>query len=454
MALTDEGPAAHHMTTRVAGLRRYRRLGFLTVVLVLLGVVTLVMSGLYPVRLVRTDVRCGRTASGDVSGQLQCLVSDYVGQDPSVRNIELAVAKGDGSYSWTGSAGVAHVDGAPMAADTPVYLASVTKIYIATLVMVLSRDKLLSLDDPAARYLPAAVAGGIDVYGGHDYSGEVTVRQLVSMTSGIADYYEEKGPDGKTGYDLFLADPARTWTPGELISRARSDLKPHFAPGKGLYYSDTNYQLLGMIIEHVTRTSLATALQNYLFRPLGLRHTWLTGSPEPAVLAAPAHVFDHQRDITAVRAKDYWADGGLVATPADMIAFLRALNDGEIISPASLRTMQTWHDRDGSPVLPFPFVQYGYGLWHFQMTGPLSVLKNVVPTWGATGSTGSFLYYSQPLDLYIAGTVDSASSVMMSFFLMAGAMSLVSGNDHPRTEREHMTPGEPDRRRTWTPATQ
>ena len=64
------------------------------------------------------------------------------------------------------------------------------------------------------------------------------------------------------------------------------------------------------------------------------------------------------------------------------------------------------------------------------MTGPLGALKNVVPAWGATGSTGSFLYYSQPLDLYIAGTVDSASSVMTTFFLMAGAMSLVSGNDH------------------------
>ena len=69
----------------------------MTVLLALLGVVTLFMSGVYPIRLIRTDVHCGRTASGDVSGQLQCLVSDYVGQDPSVRNIELAVAKGDGS---------------------------------------------------------------------------------------------------------------------------------------------------------------------------------------------------------------------------------------------------------------------------------------------------------------------------------------------------------------------
>ena len=431
MAVTEEGPAAHGMTTRVAGLRRYRRLGFLTVLLVLLGAVPVLMSGLYPIRLLRTDVHCGRIASGDVNGQLQCLVSEYIGQDPSVRNIELAVAKGDGSYSWAGSAGAAQQhDGTPMAAETPIYLASVTKIYIATLVMLLSQDKLLSLDDPAARYLPASLVDGIDIYGGHDYSRAVTVRQPVSMTSGIPDYYEEKGTDGKTGFDLFIEDPARTWTAGEMISRARTDLTPHFPPGQGLYYSDTNYQLLGKIIENVTRTSLASALQNYLFRPLGLRHTWLTGSPEPAGLAAPARVFDHQQDITTVRARDYWADGGLVATPADMIAFLRALHDGKIISPASLRTMQTWHDRDGSPVLPFSFVHYGYGLWHFQMTGPLGVLKNVVPTWGATGSTGSFLYYSQDLDLYMAGTVDSASSGMTPFFLMAGAMSLVSGNDH------------------------
>ena len=135
------------------------------------------------------------------------------------------------------------------------------------------------------------------------------------MTSGMPDYYEEKGPDGKTGFDLFVADPARIWTPEETINRARNALKPHFAPGHGLYYSDTNYQLLGKIIERVTHTSLANALHRYLLGPLGLRHTWLTGTPEPQGLPAPAHVFDQQLDITKVRSEDYWADGGLVANP-------------------------------------------------------------------------------------------------------------------------------------------
>jgi D-alanyl-D-alanine carboxypeptidase len=398
----------------------------LLVLLVLFVVAGLYLSAQAPIRLVRGAVHCASTSSGDVSHQLACLVSGSVGKDASVRGVELAVAKGDGSYSWAGAAGLADPQGrVRLTGGTPVYVASVTKIYIATLVMLLSQDKLVSLDDPAARHLPASLVDGIDIYGGRDYSREVTVRQLVSMTSGIADYYEEKGKDGKTMLDLFIEDPARTWTAGELINRARTDLKPHFPPGKGLYYSDTSYQLLGKIIEDVTRTSLATALQNYVFRPLGLRHTWLTGSPEPPGVAAPAHVFDRQLDITTARAsKDYWADGGLVSTPADMIAFLRALNDGKIISPASLRTMQTWHDRDGSPTPPIPGTQYGYGLWHFQMTGAMKVLGRFTPAWGATGSTGSFLYYCANSDLYIAGTVNSTSSSVTPFILMGAVMTL------------------------------
>ncbi len=397
----------------------------LTALVVLFAVVDVFLSTLSPIRLLRMAVHCESTSARVVSSQLQCLVSGAVGKDASVRSVELAVARGDGSYSWAGAAGVADPHGrVPVRADTPIYMASVTKVYIATLAMLLSQRKLLALDDPIANYLPAALVRGIDVYAGHDYSGEVTVRQLVSMTSGIPDYYEEKGPDGKTGFDLFVADPAKTWTADETINRARTALKPHFAPGHGLYYSDTNYQLLGKLIERVTHTSLANALQSYVLGPLRLRHTWLTGTPEPQGLAAAAHVFDQQRDITKVRSEDYWADGGLVSTPTDMIAFLKALKEGRIISAASLRAMQTWHARDGSPTPPIPGMKYGYGLWDLQMSGPTSVLNGVMPAWGATGSTGSFLYYSADRDLYVAGSVNSTSSFATQFILMGAVMTL------------------------------
>jgi D-alanyl-D-alanine carboxypeptidase len=431
MTLTEKSPPAHDARTWAAGLRRYRGLTFVTALLVLFGVFEVLISGVYQVRLIRTDIHCGRTASGDVSRQLQCLVSDYVGQDPSVRNIELTVATGDGSYSWAGAAGVAHQqNGTPMAKDTPIYIASVTKIYIAATIMALAEHHLLALGDPIARYLPAGLLRGIDIYRGHDYSRQVTIRELVSMTSGIPDYYMERGRDGKTMFDLFVENPGRSWTVDQMINRARTDLRAHFPPGAGVFYSDTGYQLLGKIIEKVTHRPLTAVLADYIFRPLGLRHTWLVGPPKPSGVgsATPADVYYHAQNITTTRSKDYWADGGIVSTAADMITFLKALNEGKLVSRQSLHAMHTWRNWN-SPV-PVPGVQYGYGLWHFTSPGPVGVLKNVLPTWGASGSTGSFLYYSQPLDLYIAGTVDSASSDTTPFLLMGGAMSLVSGHEH------------------------
>jgi D-alanyl-D-alanine carboxypeptidase len=409
--------------------RRWRNVLILSALLVVLVVAEVFLAGLYPARLLRSAVHCASGLSRRIDDQLRCQVEDSVGNDSSVHSIQFAVARGDGSYSWAGAAGIADPQHhTPATADTPVYLASVTKIYIATLVMQLSQQKLLALDNPMSMYLPAAVIRGIDVYQGRDYSSTVTIRDLVSMTSGIPDYYEEKGRDGKKMLDVFLADPGRTWTPQEMIDRARTDLTPHFAPGNGLYYSDTNYQLLGLIIESVTHTSLSTALQDHLFQPLGLHRTWLVGSTvQNAATTAPAHVFADQHDITTVRSKDYWADGGLVSTPTEMVAFLRALNEGKIISVGSLRTMQTWHDRDDSPTPPIPGVQYGYGLWHFDPTGVTGSLSSVEPTWGASGSTGSFLYYSAAHDVYLAGSVNSTSSIFTPFVLM-GATMIMAGD--------------------------
>ena len=408
-------------------LARHRVLAILAVVLVLFTVLNLFVSQLSISQVLRNDVHCANLASQDANQKLQCLLSGLVGKDSSVKNIELAVTTGDGSYSWAGAAGIANQQGhTPMTTQTPNYIASVTKIYIATAIMKLAEEKAFALDDPMAKYLPADLIKGIDVYQGKDYTQAVTIRELVSMTSGIPDYYEEKGTDGKSMFDLFVQHPEKTWTVDELIQRARDALHPHFVPGTSVYYSDTNYLLLGKIIEQVTHTQLSSVLENFFFRPLGLQHTWLVGYPRPEVSASvtPADVFYYDQNITNVRAsREYWADGGIVTTAGDMITFLKALNEGKLVTKQSLATMQTW--RDGHIPGP-PGVQYGYGLWYFQLPGPWSVLRNVTPTWGATGSNGSFLYYSENLNLYMAGTINSASSGITPFLLMGGVLNLLS----------------------------
>ena len=115
-----------------------------------------------------------------------------------------------------------------MTGDTPIYIASVTKLYTATAVMLLVEKAALSLDDPMAKYLPYEVIHGIHVYNGKDYSADITIRESLSHSSGIADYYPGKSQDGKNLYDLFRETPDRAWTVEETIARARDDLKPNF----------------------------------------------------------------------------------------------------------------------------------------------------------------------------------------------------------------------------------
>jgi D-alanyl-D-alanine carboxypeptidase len=309
-----------------------------------------------------------------------------------------------------------------MTSDTPIYIASVTKLYTATAVMLLMEKGALSLDDPMAKYIPAGLIHGIHVYNGKDYSAEITIRDLLSHSSGIADYYTERSGDGKNLFDRFLERPDRSWTVDETIARARNDLRPNFPPGTGVSYSDTNFQLLGKVIEAVTGKPLHVVYEEFFFDPLGFEHTWLIGywrsqiAPPPS----PADVFYADNNITRIRSNGaYWAEGGIVSTAKEMNIFLKALNEGKIIRPASLKLMHDWLR------LQFP-LQYGYGTMYFKLPWPIRALTRIPPLWGHSGSTGSFLYYSADYDLYIAGSIDQAESKIKPFALMRNVIRAIA----------------------------
>jgi D-alanyl-D-alanine carboxypeptidase len=370
--------------------------------------------------LLLPSLNCSKSSSNDLNLELEQSVSELVEKDKSIENCVLAVTKGDGSHSWAGAAGIADQDGqVPMTKDTPIYTASITKLYTATVIMKLYEDGALSLDDPMSKYLPADLIRGINVYEGKDYSNEITIEQLLSQTSGIADYYEEKGEDGKSVFEILVADPDSPWTVDGAIARTRDELKPHFAPGTGAFYSDTNFLLLGKIIENVTQKPLQTVYEDYIFRPLGLTHTWLVNLSQPQVASgAPADIFYKGKNITKMRLNGAdWADGGIISTVEDMLTFLKALNEGKIIDKDTLQLMHNWHK------LEFP-LQYGYGTMYFKLPGLMSKLTGLTPLWGHSGSTGSFLYYSEDLDLYMAGTINHVGSDIKPFMLMRDVMKL------------------------------
>jgi D-alanyl-D-alanine carboxypeptidase len=368
------------------------------------------------VGLIILRLRSSNPSFDNVNQEMEYLVSNLVEKDKSVKNCVLSVMKGDGSFSWSGAAGIAsQVGQVPMTKDTPIYIASITKLYTATAIMRLYEKGVLSLDDPIAKYLPEGLIRDIHVYKGKDYSHEITIKQLLSHTSGIADYYTEKPKGGRSLFESFLEEPDRSWTVDETIERARQDLKPNFPPGTDASYSDTNFQLLGKIIEDVTGKPLHIVYNDFFFRPLGLTHTWLIGRSKPQVApsAQPADVFYKNMNITKTRSNGaYWADGGIVSTVEEMIIFLKAFNEGRIVSSDTLKLMHNWHK------LHFP-LQYGYGTMYVKFPRFMNMVMDVPPLWGHSGSTGSFLYYSEDLNLYLAGTINQTASQSKPFRVMS-----------------------------------
>jgi D-alanyl-D-alanine carboxypeptidase len=230
----------------------------------------------------------------------------------------------------SGAAGFADVSAhATMRASFRYRIASVTKAYIAVVVLQLEAEGRLDIDDPVERWLPGLVPNG----------GAITLRELLNHTSGIFNY-----TDDQAFIQRLIADPGRTWMPSELLAVGLSHT-PFFAPGANWGYSNTNYILLGLVVEAVTGQPLAQSLQERIFTPLSL-----TATSFPSAIALDMDfVHGYVRliegaplvDITPALSPSWaWAAGGIVSNARDVTTFYRALLAGRLIPPAQLNEMK------------------------------------------------------------------------------------------------------------------
>ena len=206
------------------------------------------------------------------------------------------------------------------------FIASTTKLYVTALVMQLRAAGQLDLEAPAARYLAPSVMTGIHVLRGVDAAGRITIRELLSHTSGIADYFEQRQRDGSTQIGKALqADFA--WTFDDVLRITKEELTPRFAPstpGKA-FYSDTNYQLLGAVIEAVTGDSYEDALRQRVLEPLALPGTYPFTLDTLGRYDSVAAMLYGKRRVAFPRAMaSVRADGGMVSTAGDGLTFLEA----------------------------------------------------------------------------------------------------------------------------------
>jgi D-alanyl-D-alanine carboxypeptidase len=238
-------------------------------------------------------------------------------------------------------------------------IGSVTKSFVATVVLQLVGEGKLSLDDPVAHWLPGLVPHGEDI----------TIRDLLSHRSGLFDYLN----DQRVLRPYLAGDFGYAWTPRRLVAISASH-NALFSPGARFSYSNTNYILLGLVVEAVTGHPIAAELRRRIFTPLGLHSTSFPASP--LISGAHAHGYlvrgkNALQDVTRVSPSYAWTAGGITSTADDIAKFYAALLGGRLLKPELLRAMEATREH--------------YGLGLFQTPGPCGSL------WGHDGAIAAYL---------------------------------------------------------------
>ena len=255
--------------------------------------------------------------------------------------------------------GLAHVaENQAMQCDSIADVGSITKTFTSAVILMLQEEGRLSVEDSLSQYFP-------------DFprSDEVTLRMCLTHTSGIFNYTESQA-----FLNAWLVRH-ETFTPEELIDYA-AQRNYNFDPGTDWLYSNTNFILLGRIIEMVTGEPYHQQVRNRIFEPLDMRNTYVAGA-EPVPNRAGRYLYDPEQevlmDVTDWNMTWAWSTGAIASTPEDLMKWYDALFGGRVLSEASLEMMTTPSMATGAGA------SYGMGMAILTLNGK--------PAFGHDGAT-------------------------------------------------------------------
>jgi len=299
-----------------------------------------------------------------LSQQLQNVLDEAI-TNYNIKGLSAALQTVNGE-TWTGVAGVSH-DTISIKDDMLFGIGSITKNFIATIILQLYEEESLNLNDSLHTWLPNF----------QNIDSTTTIKQLLNHTSGIYNYLMYPGID-----DTILVYESKIWTPEEILEKFV--LEAYFAPGTNWEYSNTNYILLGLIIEEVTGNSLLDELHNRLFIPLDLSSTFLY--PDEEFIGIRSHCWipwnNNLIDVTEFENSSwysvYWAAGAIMSIPEQLVKWQKGLYEGNLLNDSTLEIMKQ----------PAPYSDGSYGLG--------TQIGSLNGEW-VYGHVGDVVYYSQLL---------------------------------------------------------
>lgn len=315
-------------------------------------------------------------------------VADVVSQflsDQGAAGIAVAVAIGNAKYATTqGDA----AEGTPWSTATRSAYRSITKSFVGTVVLQLVAEGKLRLDDPISRYVPGIAAVQ---YGGEDAGSSITVRMALEMRTGLPEF---SGTEGFS--DQLNTNYTSPFTDDQLLGDAFAE-PLDFAPGSQYEYSNTNFVLLGRVVQAVTGQSWDRAVQQRILAPLGLSSVAYSGANDPstadarAIVATPYEVSDDVglESLAQVSPSLYGASGGLFGNIGDLLKWGTALGSGQLL-PAALQRQRLTPISDPNTDDPGSPDYDSYGLAAGEIDG----------WWGHTGTGLGY----ESLTMYQAST--------------------------------------------------
>ncbi|NUU24072.1 MAG: beta-lactamase family protein, partial [Streptomycetaceae bacterium] len=279
----------------------------------------------------------------------------------------------DGTGRWHGHSGIGDLrDGSAPRAGGRFRAGSITKTVVATAVLQLVGEGKVRLEDRVRDRLPGLLP----------YAEPITVRHLLQHTSGIP--HTERWPD------LREIDTTR-WrhqSPDETIRKGTEGRPLSFPPGEGVEYSNTNYAVLGKLVEAVTGKPLHDELRRRVLDRAGMRDSHLPYRDphvdRPAARGYEALYPGGPTDVTDYEMSRFWGSGNLVSTVDDLNRFFRALFTGGLVPAAQLAEMRRTVPGDVAGV------EFGLGL----MRVPLPPGCAATEIWGFNGSVPGYHTWS------------------------------------------------------------
>ncbi len=309
---------------------------------------------------------------------LDRIVEETAGKK-NVHGFVMHVGRGDSAL--TSSAGNIDV-------SSRFFAASVTKLFVTAAILKLEAAGRLALHDRISAHLPGDMIRGLHVKDGVDRSETIGVAHLLSNTSGIPDYFD------KETMNSLLANNDRTWGLWPTLESAKKK-QAGFLPGRKAQYCDTNFQLLGAIIEARTGRSIDEAFDEMIIGPLGLSDTYMyRGGPDERLV--PMYYKDRRLELPRYIAS-VGAEGGIVSTAGDLGLFLRGFFGGAMFDPARLEELYVWR-LVFAPGLFF----YGIGI----SNQPISLLNLKNGLRGHWGHSGAFAFQHSKSGTLLSGTVN------------------------------------------------